>query len=267
VLERCMGIWDKVKESGPLIHCITNYVTVNVVANSILAAGASPAMCENPEEAGSFVRLAQGLYLNLGTLTGEQEQAMIAAVIGARDARIPVLIDPVACGVIQRKQAVLKVLRQEGKVSVIKGNGAEIKSLVGLKAEARGVDSLDSGEGLSEVCTELSQCYDAVIAATGGIDVVAHHDRVARIHNGTAMFQMITGAGCMAGGIMTACLAVAPDEAWLASISGLLAFNLAGERAAARSGENPGSFRFLLDDELHRLSCHDILAEGKVEWL
>jgi len=267
VLKRCMEIWDNVRHRTPMIHCITNYVTINDVANIILAAGASPAMVEHPEEAGRFVQLAQGLYLNLGTLTSEQEGAMIAAAKGARDNGIPLLVDPVACGVIERKQEALAALLQQGQVNVIKGNGAEIKSLAGMSANARGVDSLDSGEGINEACKNLSCRHQAVIAATGEVDVVAEQNRLAHIHNGTNIFQRITGAGCMAGGVMTACLAVADNEAWLASITGLLAFNIAGERAVARCGSNPGTFRFMLADHLYHLRGHDILEEGKVEWL
>lgn len=223
-------------------------------------------MCEHPREAGDFVRLADGLYLNLGTLTDEQEQAMTAAAIGAREAGIPLLIDPVACTVIPRKKEVLELLVGCGKTAAIKGNSAEIKSLAGMQAAARGVDSLDGGEGLSDACRVLSAELDAVIVGTGEVDVIATPGHIALIHNGTTLFSEITGAGCMVGGIMTACLAVAPQEAWLASITGLLAFNLAGEKAADRSGNNPGSFRVMLDDELHRISGHDILREGKVEW-
>lgn len=266
MLKRCMEIWDEVRQGSPLVHCITNYVTVNDVANIILAAGASPAMAEHPEEAGDFAQLAQGLYLNLGTLTSEQEQAMIAAAKGARDVGIPLLVDPVACGVIKRKQEVLAQLISQGRVSVIKGNGAEIKSLAGMSANARGVDSLDSGAGLDEACRNLSQEYQAVIAATGEVDVVADGPRLAHIHNGTHLFGRITGAGCMVGGVMSACLAVAPAEIWLAGITGLLAFNIAGERTIAVCGNNPGTFRFMLADQLYHLRGHDVLEEGKVAW-
>lgn len=266
MLKRCVEIWDEVWRQSPLIHCITNYVTINDVANIILAAGASPAMCEHPAEAADFVRLAQGLYLNLGTLTGEQEQAMQAAAEGARAGEIPVLIDPVACGVIKRKNEVLELLMKQGRVDVIKGNASEIKSLAGKEGQARGVDSLESGEGMDEICLELAYRYHCIIAASGAVDCIAGDGRSARVYNGTKIFQKITGAGCMAGGVMTACLAVAANEAWLASVTGLLAFNLAGERAVARCGNNPGTFRSLLADQLYHLRGHDILEEGKVEW-
>ncbi len=109
MLKRCAEIWDEVRNQKPLIHCITNYVTVNDVANIILAAGASPAMVEHPGEAGDFARLAGALYFNFGTLNSEQEESMLAAAESAGQKKIPLLVDPVACGVIPRK---IKVLEQ-----------------------------------------------------------------------------------------------------------------------------------------------------------
>lgn len=267
MLERCAEIWDEVRHRNPLVHCMTNYVTMNDVANILLAAGASPAMCDHPEEAGGFARLAGGLYFNLGTLTTEKEQAMQIAATAAREEKIPLLVDPVACGVIPRKKAFMELLMEQGGVTVVKGNGAEIKSLAGREGQARGVDSLDSGEGMKEACMELSSRHKAVVTATGEIDIVANEHQIALVFNGTDIFQKITGAGCMAGAVMTACLACAPEEAWLASVAGLLAFNLAGERAVGICGNNPGSFRILLVDQLYHLRGNDLLGEGNVEWL
>lgn len=156
MIEQCANIWGKVKSQNPLVHCITNYVTVNDVANTILASGASPAMVEHPAEAFDFANIAGSLYLNLGTLTGEQEEAMIEAVKGANYKSVPLIIDPVACGVIPRKVEVINKISANGKISVIKGNAAEIKSLAGVEAQAKGVDSLDTGEDLDEVCKELA---------------------------------------------------------------------------------------------------------------
>ena len=41
-----MNILKNIREKSPLIHFITNYVTVNDVANSTLAIGASPIMTD-----------------------------------------------------------------------------------------------------------------------------------------------------------------------------------------------------------------------------
>jgi hydroxyethylthiazole kinase len=203
-------------------------------------------MVENPKEAGAFARISSALYLNLGTLTDEQEMAMLEAHKGAELARVPVIVDPVACGVIPRKVEILKTLIKNGKIACIKGNSAEIKSLAGLQTQARGVDSLDQGEGLERVCQALSETEHTVVAATGAVDVVADGKNLAFIKNGTFLYGSITGAGCMVGGVVAACIGIAPLEPWLATITGLCAFNIAGERAVRLSGENPGSFRSLL---------------------
>jgi hydroxyethylthiazole kinase len=267
VLNKCAEIWDEVRAKSPLVHCITNYVTINDVANIILASGASPAMVENPQEAGDFARISSALYLNLGTLTGEQELAMLQAVKGSAFAGAPVIVDPVACGVIARKVEMLNKIIANGKLACIKGNSAEIKSLAGVEAQARGVDSLDQGEGLEEACRLLAEMEKTVVAATGVVDVIADQNKnVALIKNGTPLFRSITGAGCMVGGVVSACIGSAPVEPWLATVTGLIAFNIAGERAAKLSGNNPGTFRGLLFDNLYNLKGADILKEAQVEW-
>jgi hydroxyethylthiazole kinase len=266
MIENCARIWDEVRVKTPLVHCITNYVTVNDVANIILAGGASPAMVEHPSEAGDFARIAGALYLNLGTLTGEQEKAMLEAVKGAAAADVPLVIDPVACGVIPRKITVIEKLLAGGKLTCFKGNSAEIKSLAGLKAQARGVDSVDQGEGLEEACRSLAESKNIVVAATGPEDVVSDGKRVAILKNGTSLFSSITGAGCMVGGVVAACIAAAPQDPWLAAATGIIAFNIAGERAAWLSGDKPGSFRNMLFDHLYKLCGQDILKEARVEW-
>lgn len=267
MIKKCAEIWDEVKIKHPLIHCITNYVTINAVANVILSSGASPAMAENPAETEAFAAIAQALYLNVGTLTVEQEQAMLEAMKGAAAHSVPVVVDPVACGVIPRKLEVINKLSKAGKISCYKGNIAEIKFLAGVESQARGVDSLDSGEGLEQACLALAKQEQLVVAATGEIDVVADSHNVARLKNGTHLFGYITGAGCMVGGVAAACIAAAPTEPWLAAITALTAFNIAGERAAKISGEAPGTFHSLLFDKLFQLKGDDIIKEAHIEWL
>ena len=52
---------QNVRENGPLIHNITNYVTVNDVANIVLAVGASPIVADDAAEAGDIAAMAQAL--------------------------------------------------------------------------------------------------------------------------------------------------------------------------------------------------------------
>lgn len=266
MIKKCAEIWDEVRVKHPLIHCITNYVTINAVANIILASGASPAMAENPSETRDFAAIAQALYLNVGTLTVEQEQAMTEAIQGANSKSVPVIVDPVACGAIPRKMEVIAKLKEIGKISCYKGNIAEIKHMAGARSQARGVDSLDSGEGLEQACVTLAQKEKLVVAATGEFDVVADAKNVACLHNGTHLFGYITGAGCMVGGVVAACIGAVPTQPWLAAVTAITAFNIAGEKAAQISGEAPGTFHSLLFDELYRLRGADIGKEARIDW-
>ena len=140
------NVIQKMREKTPLIHCITNYVTINDCANILLAFGASPVMCEAYDEVYDFALLSSALYINLGTLTKEQETAAILASTSAKNHNIPVVIDPVGCPAMKRKVEVINRIAEVGKIDIIKGNIGEIKFLAGMNSETRGVDSLDDGK-------------------------------------------------------------------------------------------------------------------------
>lgn len=255
-------LWDELKVKRPLIHCITNYVTINDVANVLLAAGASPAMVEHEQDAGGFACLANAVYLNVGSLTLNQELAIEGAVSAAREEGIPLVLDPVACGVIMSYRRTCQMIMESKALSIVKGNQAEIKSLAGFDAKVRGVDSLDEGEGIEAACSSLHKNYQSVVVASGVQDLVVG-EKLACISNGTPLFQTITGAGCMLGAVIAACLAISPEDPWKAAITGTLAFNIAGEKAAERSA-GPGSFRINLMDKLFCLEGQDIVKEGRL---
>lgn len=256
-------LWEKLKTKRPLVHCITNYVTINDVANVLLAAGASPAMVEHEQDAGDFARLAGAIYLNVGSLTLDQELAIAGVVSASREECIPMVLDPVACGVIMSYRRVCQMIMESKALSIVKGNQAEIKSLAGFDAKVCGVDSLDEGEGVEAACRSLYKEYRSVVIASGARDLIVG-ERTARIYNGSPLFQAITGAGCMLGAVTAACLAASPDDPWLAGICGTLAFNIAGEKAA-RLSTGPGSFKMHLMDQLFSLQARDIIKEGRLE--
>ncbi len=256
-------LWEKLRVKRPLVHCITNYVSINEVANVLLAAGASPAMAEHEQDAGEFARLANAVYLNVGSLTQDQELAMAGAVSAARAEDIPLVLDPVACGVIMSYRRACRMIMESKALTILKGNQAEIKSLAGFDAKVCGVDSLDEGEGAEAACRSLYRNYRSVVVASGAQDLVVG-EKTARITNGSPLFQAITGAGCMLGAVIAACLAASPDDPWMAGITGTLAFNIAGEKAAGQSS-GPGSFRINLMDRLYSLQGRDIIKAGRLE--
>jgi hydroxyethylthiazole kinase len=263
--EKLAGILTAVRKKVPLVHAITNYVTINDCANVLLSYGASPAMCECSEEVYDFAKISSSIYINLGTLTKEQEESVILAGKSAKEHNVPVVLDPVACGAIPRKMDVIQRLFETGRIDVIKGNIGEIKFLAGVDSLTRGVDSLDTGDGALEACRIVAEKYGCVAAATGEADYITDGKRSAVIKNGTELFTKITGAGCMTGAICAGA-AGASDDLFLSTVSAILSMNVAGEDAA-RKANLPGSFRVNFIDSVYALDEEKLMKEGNVEWI
>jgi hydroxyethylthiazole kinase len=264
MLNKLAEVLKEVREKTPLVQAITNYVTINDCANILLCFGASPAMCEAKEEVEEFVSIISSLYINIGTLTKEQEEASIIAVKRAGELNKPVVLDPVACGAISRKKDVIQKLTQCGKIAVIKGNIGEIKSLAGYSGKVRGVDSIDDGEDAIEACKILAQRYNTVVAATGATDIITDGNRTCLIENGTTMLTLVTGAGCMAGALTAAAAGVGGDK-FITTAAAIMTMGLAGEMAAKEIGKAlPGTFRMKLFDYIFTLTGDDIIKGGKI---
>lgn len=267
MLNKIVKVLTDVREKTPLVQAITNYVTINDCANILLCAGASPAMCEAKEEVAEFVNLISALYINIGTLTQEQEEASLLAAKRAAELNKPVVLDPVACGAISRKKEIVHKLLECGKISVIKGNIGEIKFLAGSAGKVRGVDSVDDGEGAVEACIELAKTYNTVVAATGKTDIITDGERICLINNGTPMLTLVTGAGCMAGALTAATAGVSEDR-FVSTAAAVAMMGLAGEMAAnSMEKPMPGSFRVKLFDFIYSITEADMLRGGKIRCL
>ncbi|WP_251861263.1 hydroxyethylthiazole kinase [Clostridium sp. Marseille-Q2269] len=258
------NVIEKMRAKTPLVHCITNYVTINDCANILLSFGASPAMCEAYDEVYDFASISSALYINLGTLTKEQEAAAVLASISAKNHNVPVVIDPVGCPAIKRKVEVINRIAKVGKIDIIKGNIGEIKFLAGMNSETRGVDSLDNGENALEACDKLAKKYNCIVAATGEKDYISDGNRGCIIKNGTEMLTKVTGAGCMLGALCAATCANFEDKL-ISTTSAILSMNIAGEKAFEKS-QLPGSFRIALIDIIYTLSDEEVWKRGNVEW-
>ena len=124
---------NNLKQKNPLIHCITNYVTVNDVANSLIAIGASPVMADEPSESGEITAISNGLLINLGTLNLNTIKAMQNSIKMANSLNLPVVLDPVGVGASTLRNETAINFLKEYKFSIIKGNISEIKFLNGEK--------------------------------------------------------------------------------------------------------------------------------------
>jgi len=257
------GLLAAVRSHRPLVHHITNSVTINDCANITISAGAAPVMAEAPEEVAEMVSAAGALVLNIGTLSQGQVDAMLIAGRRANVLGIPVILDPVGAGATRFRTETAWRLLDSLDVAVLKGNAGEIGVLAGTGGSVRGVDSGGIAGDPVETVRECARATGTVVAMTGPVDVVADKRRVFQVRNGNPMMDRLSGTGCMAASVTASFAAVADDYA-VTTPAALAAFGLAGERAAA-GARGPYSFRTALFDELSVLTPGDLAEHARLE--
>jgi len=252
----CAEALAAVRDNAPLVHCLTNIVVAQWTANVLLAAGAAPAMVDNPEEAGPFAAIAGSVLINLGTPYAETVAAMDRAVAAATEAGTPWVLDPVAAGALAwRTEIAGKFLA--ARPTVLRGNASEVMALTGGKG-GKGVESVDSPEAALPAAKDLARLHGTVVAVSGPVDQLTDGDRVARISNGHPLLTRVTGVGCALGALMAAFAAVV-DDRLLAATAATATLTVSADRAAERA-TGPGSFAVALLDELAAVTP-DELAE------
>ena len=255
-------LFARLREKHPLVHHITNYVTVNDCANITLAVGAAPVMADAPEEVCEMVTFAGALVLNIGTLNRGQIEAMILAGGMANDNKIPVILDPVGAGATRfRTDSCLRLL-DELEVAVLKGNAGEIGVLAGAEAHVRGVDSFGMSGDPVKIARTFAREARITVVVSGATDIVTDGKRVLLVDNGHPMMGSISGTGCMAASV-TGAFAAVSDDPVIASATAMAAFGVAGEKAAA-CARGPYSFKAALFDELAGLAPEDLASCAKI---
>lgn len=265
-----------VHESVPLVHCITNYVTVNDCANALLACGGSPIMSDEADDVIDIQGVCGGLVLNIGTLNEHTIQGMHAAAARATELEHPIVLDPVGAGASSLRTETAGALLDAYGVKVVRGNMSEMKALAGAAATTRGVDANPDDAVTDE---NLPQCADfaralaakanAIIAITGAIDIVADADRAFAIRNGVSLMGKITGAGCMLTCVTAAYVVANPSNMLEAVVASIAHMGVAGEMAYARMQPVDGnaSFRTYLIDALFNMNGKALEAVARVQEL
>ena len=267
---------DNVRKTTPLVHSITNYVTVNDCANALLAVGASPIMSDEPADVEDITSICGGLTLNIGTLNERSIAGMFAAGERAGALGHPIVLDPVGAGASALRTATAGELLDRLPIAVIRGNMSEAKALAGGAAATRGVDVCPddavSEENLATsaafVC-DLAARTGAIVAVTGAIDIVSDGSRAYAVRNGNPLMGRITGAGCMLSCVCAAFAVANPDAPLEAAVAAVAAMGLAGQVAQGRMGgmDGNGSFRTYVLDALYRLDGDALEAGALVEEL
>ncbi len=237
----------RMRETRPLVHHITNWVTIYDCAQAVRAIGALPVMAHARDDALELVGLASAVVLNIGTLDAELVDTMAAVAERADERGIPVVLDPVGAGATSMRTAAATRLLDIGAISVLKGNAGEVTTLAGGDAEVRGVESMASG-GASGAARALAERWEMTVAVTGAVDFVTDGERAASVRNGVSTMGSVVGTGCMAASVIGAFVAVDPDR-FEGAVNALAAYGIAGEVAATRS-TLPMGFKLELMDAL-----------------
>ena len=261
--QKISDIRKTVRQNQPLIHCITNPISINQCANAILAIGARPMMAEHPKEVSEITRTACSLMLNLGNITDARMESMLRSAQTAKEQKIPFLLDAVgiACSTL-RREYVHKLLNT-APPTVIKGNYSEIQALYRASYHSSGVDA-DSAldiHTIDHTAISLARSMKTIILASGKDDIVTDGKRLYHIQNGTYQLSQVTGTGCLLGALCASYLSAKTGIE--AVLTGCSVLGICGELAQTDRGT--GTFLCKLMDSLSTLTDADLKEKLKLE--
>ncbi|MBE6909756.1 MAG: hydroxyethylthiazole kinase [Ruminococcaceae bacterium] len=264
------AILGNLRGRSPLVHCITNYVTVNDCANILLACGASPVMSDDPDEVEEITSIADALTVNIGTLNRHTVPSMLLAGKRADALGRPVVLDPVGAGASKLRTETAKELLGAVRFAAVRCNVSELRALAqgahgtrGVDAEAADSPGAAGPDGVHALAGAFAEKVGAVVAVTGATDVVTDGTRACVIRNGNALMRRVTGTGCMLSAMTAAYLAANPESPFEAACAAVIAMGVCGELAFARMSGPDGSaaYRGYLIDAVYNLTAKQ-LEEG-----
>ena len=254
---------ELVRERQPLVHHLTNWVTIYDCAQVVKSFGASPVMAHAPEEAAEMAGMAAALVLNIGTLTTGFIESMKLAALAANKRGIPVVLDACGAGSTPFRDQKCFELLDAARISIIKGNSSEIARIAGRDVRTRGVDATDVGGDLTEIAVGLATERNCTVVVTGREDIVADAGTTYTVRNGTEMMAHVVGTGCMAASVVGTFAGASPLELTAASAAGLSCFEIAAELAVKKSG-GPATFKQNLFDCIFLLTRDEVSSMQRV---
>jgi hydroxyethylthiazole kinase len=244
-----IGLLERVRAQSPVIHHLTNWVTIYDCAQIVKTLGAAPVMAHAPEEVAEMSGLASALVLNIGTL--DFVEAMKIAAGSANQKGIPVVLDLCGAGATSLRDRKSLELLDSVRIDIIKGNASEVARISGAAVRTRGVDAAEVSDDLSRIGSELARVRKSTVVITGKQDIVTDGSRTWLVKNGRVLLTHVVGTGCMAASVIGAFAAVERDLL-VAAASGLACYEIAAE-LAAELATGPASFKQQLFDCLYAL--------------
>ncbi len=254
---------ERVRRQKPVVHHLTNWVTIYDCAQVLKTLGASPVMAHAPQEVSDMVQVAAALVLTIGTLTVEFVEAMKLAALSANERLLPVVLDVCGAGATRLRDQSCQELLAIARIDVIKGNASEIARVSGENVRTRGVDATEVKSDLVSLARNLAGLHNATVVVTGEVDVVTGGGKTYRVRNGHPMMTRVVGTGCMAASVIGAFAAVESDMP-LAAAAALACYEIAAELAAEKAF-GPASFKERLFDCLYGLDRDTVEARLKIE--
>ena len=269
------SIWQNLKNKCPIVHCITNYVTVNDCANILLASGAAPIMADDIGEVEDITAISNCLYINIGTLNERTITSMAAAGKKANSLSRPVILDPVGAGASSLRTRTTIQLLEHIRFAVIRGNMSEIKTIAQGNGSTRGVDAEMSDLATEEnivsaisFARDLSKKTKSVIAVSGAIDIITDGNKTYLVRNGHPLMAQVTGTGCMLTALMAACCAANPDCILDAAAAAACAVGISGELAYEKMAEHDAgisSYRTYFLDAVSKMNGEILERRAQIE--
>ncbi|WP_353095172.1 hydroxyethylthiazole kinase [Tissierella praeacuta] len=263
----CLNLFNEIRVKTPLVHNITNYVTVNDCANAILAIGASPIMADDVAEVEEIVSISSSLVINIGTLNQRTITSMIMAGKKANELHIPVVLDPVGAGASSLRNKTTQKILSQVKIDVIRGNLSEISFVAGLNVSTKGVDTAKADEknDAVKIAKLVANKYSCVVGITGEVDVISDGIRIAKIANGHKLLSKVTGTGCMTSALVGSFCGITKDY-YTAAVAGITAMGIAGEVSFEKYKEiGKGSFHIGIIDALSNMNKTYFSERAKID--
>ncbi len=242
---------QKIRNTKPLIHHITNWVSIADCANIVRLTGGLPIMAHAKEEVADMVKLSDALVLNIGTLTSELVESMKIAAKAANEKGIPVILDAVGVGATSFRDKKAFELLDECYINIIKGNASEIAKLAGEDVVTKGVEAVDIQLDLVQVAKKLAKDKNATVVITAPEDIVVWKDNVYVVKNGHPLMGQIVGTGCMAASVI-GCFCAIDKDYGKSCAAGLSVYEIAAEKSA-RETLTPFAFKQNFFDELFKM--------------
>lgn len=265
-INKLLQIRQSVKLKKPLIHCITNPISINDCANIVLAVGAKPIMAEHPLEVEEITTASKALGVNLGNITDIRMKSMLISGKVAFEKKIPQVIDLVGVGCSKLRLEYAKKFIFQCHPDVIKGNMSEIKAIYGIESNSKGIDvgefdmvTEKNFERSIEMLKKLSLQTRAVIAATGVVDIITNGIDTYLITNGCEMLSMVTGTGCMLNALIASYISY--KNIFGGTVLAVALMGICGELSQHVKGT--GSFKTELIDNMFSISDDMIIEKIK----